>query len=260
MRKCTLLLISLLLCVPTMAQTPWRTVDSLVKAKAYADAYTLLQQNYDHAKQHGRSYDLLRAAYSMAEIGKAYPPKQNDESLFRHTLPYLDTAERALCHTLIANIYATAILNRRSAHETESTPPCHTDPADTVYGLWCTSRLADSIWSHTSEALSDPIKLLKNKRIADYDYLTRHDTVNDYADLTLYEAVAYAAVHNIESNSLLFNGTDFVYSDSLYNVLCDPTHLATMTIPQGGTARHNRPCRSACRRFRSSSPCRRGSR
>ncbi len=238
MRKCTLLLISLLLCVPTMAQTPWRTVDSLVKAKAYADAYTLLQQNYDHAKQHGRSYDLLRAAYSMAEIGKAYPPKQNDESLFRHTLPYLDTAERALCHTLIANIYATAILNRRSAHETESTPPCHTDPADTVYGLWCTSRLADSIWSHTSEALSNPIKLLKNKRIADYDYLTRHDTVNDYADLTLYEAVAYAAVHNIESNSLLFNGTDFVYSDSLYNVLCDPTHLATMTIPQGGTARH----------------------
>ncbi len=238
MRKCTLLLISLLLCVPTMAQTPWRTVDSLVKAKAYADAYTLLQQNYDHAKQHGRSYDLLRAAYSMAEIGKAYPPKQNDESLFRHTLPYLDTAERALCHTLIANIYATAILNRRSAHETESTPPCHTDPADTVYGLWCTSRLADSIWSHTSEALSNPIKLLKNKRIADYDYLTRHDTVNDYADLTLYEAVAYAAVHNIESNSLLFNGTDFVYSDSLYNVLCAPTHLATMTIPQGGTARH----------------------
>lgn len=239
MRKRTVLLLSLLFCLPTFAQTPWRNVDSLVKAKAYADAYTLIQQNYDYAKQHGRSYDLLRAAYGMAEIGKVFPTKQNEESLLRHTLPYLDPAERALCHTLIANIYATSTLNRQRRYDTESETPCHDDPADTVYGQWCTSRLADSIWSHTAAALSDAhTQLLKSKRIADYDYLTQHDTVNDYADLTLYEAVTYAAVHNIEGNSLLFNGTDFVYSDSLYNAMCDPTHLVAMTIPQGGTTQH----------------------
>ena len=238
MSKHTILLLSLLFCLPTMAQTPWRTVDSLVKAKAYADTYTLLEQNYTYALQNGQSYDLLRAAYSMAVVGDNLPKKINSLTILQRTLPLLDPAEKALCHTLIASIYAQELRNRseeyRYRYDTEA--PCHSDPADTVYKNWCRERLADSIMSHSSAALrtADTL-LLQSKRVADYHYLTLHDTVNDYSALTLYEAVHYAAVHNIEGTSLLFTDAGFVYSDSLYHALCDPFALARMPLPQGGT-------------------------
>ena len=53
MIKRTFILLSLLCCLSASAQTPWRTIDSLVETKAYADAYTMIRQNYAYAKQDG---------------------------------------------------------------------------------------------------------------------------------------------------------------------------------------------------------------
>ena len=236
MIKRTFILLSLLFCLSASAQTPWHTVDSLVKAKAYADAYTLLQQNYAHAKSHGQSYDLLRAAYGIAEVGKKLPGEVNTESLMRRTLPYLDPVEKALCHTLLAKIYSIPIPDHNPRYISEQDIPDHNDANDTVYEKWNRERLSDSVLSHSMAALSKDVSLLLQSRsMADYMFLFTHDTVCDYSPLTLYEAIAYAAVHNIEGSTLLFNDIEPVYSDSMYNALCNPFALASMPIPQGGT-------------------------
>ena len=88
------------------------TIDSLVKAKAYANAYALLQQEYTCAKAEGRSYDLLRAACGIAMVGKQLPVNTNAEALLRHTLPHLAPPEKALCNSLLAELASLRILRR----------------------------------------------------------------------------------------------------------------------------------------------------
>ena len=106
--KRNILLLILLSAQTLIAQTPCHTttdgkplprpsastIDSLVKAKAYADAYDLQQQEYTCAKEQGRSYDLLRAACGMATVGKQLPTNTNAEALLRHTLPHLALPKR----------------------------------------------------------------------------------------------------------------------------------------------------------------------
>ena len=117
--KRNILLLILLSAHTLVAQTPCHTtdgktlprpsastIDSLFKAKAYADAYALLQQEYTCAKEQGRSYDLLRAACGIATVGKQLPVNTNAEALLRHTLPHLAHPEKALCHSLLAGTYA----------------------------------------------------------------------------------------------------------------------------------------------------------
>ena len=105
--KCIFTIVLLLALATTAgAQTPWRTIDSLMQSRAYSDAYELAQQNYSHALEQGDSYNLLRAACSMSDAGRKLYLELNEESLLRRTLPHLAPLERALCHTMLANIYA----------------------------------------------------------------------------------------------------------------------------------------------------------
>ena len=231
MIKRSIILLSLLFCLPTFAQTPWLTIDSLVKAKAYADAYEMSRQNYAKALEQGDSYNLLRAAYSMYESGKNLNVGQNEESLLRHALPHLAPTERALCHTMLANLYAN-MLSRRNREELMD---LSTAASDTVFNKWSQTRLADSIAGHTVAALAESPSL-RSKRLADYDYLTLHDTLSNYASLSLYEAVVYAALHDVVNDSLLFTSAyGLNYSDSLFRALRDPFALADMHLPQGST-------------------------
>ena len=219
------------------AQTPWHTIDSLVQRRAYSDAYGLSRQNYAQALEQGDSYNLLRAAYSMYEAGKKLDIGLNEESLLRHTLPRLAPTERALCHTMLASIYANMLSrrNRQNDLKTEEQLCLSASAIDTVFSKWCRTRLADSIASHTLAALAESPSL-RSRRLADYDYLTMHDTLSDYASLTLYEAVVYAALHDVVNDSLLFTSTyGLSYSDSLFRALCDPLALAAMHLPQGST-------------------------
>ncbi|MBR3724699.1 MAG: hypothetical protein IKN11_04830, partial [Bacteroidales bacterium] len=242
------ILLLILLCTQTLvAQTPCDTtsdgtpsqaptasvIDSLVKAKAYADAYSLLQQEYTCAKEQGRSYDLLRAACGMATVGKQLPVNTNAEALLRHTLPHLAPAEKVLCHSLLAGTYAQVLRNRNQSRLSYQDPPCPNNLDDTVYSQWCHEALATRILFHSQAALSTPATLLQSIKMKDYDFLASHDTLNDYSALTLYEAVSYDAIHNIVGSDLLFNGSTFVYSDSLYHALCNPFVLAAMPKPQG---------------------------
>lgn len=244
------ILLLILLCTQTLvAQTPCDTtvggnpsqaptasvIDSLVKAKAYADAYALLQQEYTCAKAEGRSYDLLRAACGMASVGKQLPVNTNAEALLRHTLPHLAPAEKVLCHSLLAGTYAQVLRNRNQNRFDNQNLPCPNNPDDTVYSQWCNEKLSTLILFHSQTALSTPATLLQSKKMKDYDYLSSHDTVNDYSDLTLFEAVSYDAIHNIVGSDLLFNGHTLVYSDSLYHALCNPFVLVAMPKPQGNT-------------------------
>ena len=208
------------------------TIDSLVKAKAYADAYALLQQEYTCAKAEGRSYDLLRAACGMASVGKQLPVSTNVEALLRHTLPHLAPAEKALCHSLLAGTYAQVLRNRNQNRFNNQDLPCPNNPDDTVYSQWCNEKLSTLILFHIQAALSTPATLLQSIKMKDYDFLVTHDTLNDYSALTLYEAVSYDAIHNIVGSDLLFNGSTLVYSDSLYHALCNPFVLAAMPKPQ----------------------------
>ena len=221
------------------AQTPWRTIDSLFQGRAYSDAYELARQNYSHAMEHGDSYNLLRAACSMSDAGRKLYLELNEESLLRHTLPHLAPLERALCHTLLANIYANMYdrFNRSSdlALELKEELQAVDDATDTVFGNWSRTRLADSIASHTVAALDDS-PLLRSRRVADYSYIASHDTLNDYSPLTLYEAVVYAAVHNVVNDSLLFTKANGLgYSDSLFRALYNPLALADRHLPQGSS-------------------------
>ena len=209
------------------------TIDSLVKAKAYADAYALLQQEYTCAKEQGRSYDLLRAVCGMATVGKQLPTNTNAEALLRHTLPHLAPAEKVLCHSLLAGTYAQVLRNRNQNRFDNQNLPCPNNPDDTVYSQWCHEALATRILFHSQAALSTPATLLQSIKMKDYDFLATHDTLNDYSALTLYEAVSYDAIHNIVGSDLLFNGSTLVYSDSLYHALCNPFVLAAMPKPQG---------------------------
>ena len=209
------------------------TIDSLVKAKAYADAYALLQQEYTCAKEQGRSYDLLWAACGMASVGKQLPVNTNAEALLRHTLPHLAPAEKVLCHSLLAGTYAQVLRNRNLNRFNNQDLPCPNNIDDTVYSQWCNEKLSTLILFHSQAALSTPATLLQSIKMKDYDFLATHDTLNDYSALTLYEAVSYDAIHNIVGSDLLFNGHTLVYSDSLYHALCNPFVLAAMPKPQG---------------------------
>ena len=209
------------------------TIDSLVKAKAYADAYALLQQEYTCAKAEGRSYDLLRAACGMATVGKQLPTNTNAEALLRHTLPHLAPAEKVLCHSLLAGTYAQVLRNRNQNRFNNQDLPCPNNPDDTVYSQWCNEKLSTLILFHSQAALSTPATLLQSIKMKDYDFLATHDTLNDYSALTLYEAASYDAIHNIVGSDLLFNGHTLVYSDSLYHALCNPFVLAAMPKLQG---------------------------
>ena len=221
------------------AQTPWRTIDSLFQGRAYSDAYELARQNYSHALEQGDSYNLLRAACSMSDAGRKLYLELNEESLLRRTLPYLAPLERALCHTMLANIYANMYdrFNGSSdlALELKEELQAVDDATDTVFGNWSRTRLADSIASHTVAAIADS-PLLRSRRVADYNYIASHDTQNDYSPLTLYEAVVYAAVHNVVNDSLLFTKANGLgYSDSLFRALCNPLALADRHLPQGSS-------------------------
>ncbi|MBQ5974732.1 MAG: hypothetical protein IJL48_03380 [Bacteroidales bacterium] len=209
------------------------TIDSLVKAKAYADAYDLLQQEYTCAKAEGRSYDLLRAACGMASVGKQLPVNNDAEALLRHTLPHLAPPEKALCHSLLAGTYAQVLRNRNQNRFNNQDLPCPNNIDDTVYSQWCNEKLSTLILFHSQAALSTPATLLQSIKMKDYDFLATHDTLNDYSALTLYEAVSYDAIHNIVGSDLLFNGSTLVYSDSLYHALCNPFVLAAIPKPQG---------------------------
>ncbi|MBR5352686.1 MAG: hypothetical protein IK126_03155 [Bacteroidales bacterium] len=242
------ILLLILLCTQTLvAQTPYDTtadgtpsqaptasvIDSLVKAKAYADAYALLQQEYTCAKAEGRSYDLLRAACGMATVGKQLPVNTNAEALLRHTLPHLAPPEKALCHSLLAGTYAQVLRNRNQNRFDNQDLPCPNNPDDTVYSQWCNEKLSTCILFHSQAALSTSATLLQSIKMKDYDFLATHDTLNDYSALTLYEAASYDAIHNIVGSDLLFNGSTLVYSDSLYYALCNPFILVSMPKPQG---------------------------
>ena len=217
----------------TLPRPSASTIDSLVKAKAYADAYDLLQQEYTCAKAEGRSYDLLRAACGMATVGKQLPVNTNAEALLRHTLPHLAPAEKALCHSLLAGTYAQVLRNRNQNRFNNQDLPCPNNIDDTVYSQWCNEKLSTLILFHSQAALSTPATLLQSIKMKDYDFLATHDTLNDYSALTLYEAASYDAIHNIVGSDLLFNGSTLVYSDSLYHALCNPFVLAAMPKPQG---------------------------
>ena len=243
MIKRTFILLSLLCCLSASAQTPWRTIDSLVETKAYADAYTMIRQNYAYAKQDDTitsggspSYDLLRAAYGLASVGRKLSDTVSTEAILRHTLPYLAPTERALCHSLLASIYVHVSKYNKGPFDRNITDWLGSiEPTDTVFRSWDPARLNDSILSHSRAALSTSKALLQGKQVADYDFLTEHDSVNSYAALTLYEAVSYAALHNIVGTTLLFSDRGLVYSDSLYRTLVNPFALACMDIPQNGT-------------------------
>ena len=239
MIKRTFILLSLLLCLSASAQTPWNTIDSLVQGRAYADAYKLARQNYAFALEQGDSYNLLRAACSMCNAGKKLNIGLSEESLLRRTLPHLSPLERALCHTMLANIYANMYdrFNGSSdlALELKEELQAVDDATDTVFGNWSRTRLADSIASHTVAAIADS-PLLRSRRVADYNYIASHDTLNDYSPLTLYEAVAYAAVHNVVNDSLLFSKANgLIYSDSVFRAMCNPFALADSHLPQGNS-------------------------
>ena len=241
--KCIFTIVLLLaLAATASAQTPWNTIDSLVQGRAYADAYKLARQNYAFALEQGDSYNLLRAACSMCNAGKKLNIGLNEESLLRRTLPHLAPLERALCHILLANIYANMYdrFNRSSdlALELKEELQAVDDATDTVFRNWSRTRLADSIASHTVAALSDS-PLLRSRRVADYNYIASHDTLSDYSSLTLYEAVVYAAVHNVVNDSLLFTKANGLgYSDSLFRAMCNPialAHMHLLHLPQGSS-------------------------
>ncbi len=238
--KCIFTIVLLLaLAATASAQTPWRTIDSLMQSRAYSDAYELAQQNYSHALEQGDSYNLLRAACSMSDAGRKLYLELNEESLLRQTLPHLAPLERALCHTMLANIYANTYdgFNRSSdlALELKEELQAVDDATDTVFRNWSRARLADSIARHTVAALANR-PLLRSRRVADYNYIASHDTLSDYSSLTLYEAVAYAAVHNVVNDSLLFTKANGLgYSDSLFRAMCNPFALADRHLPQGSS-------------------------
>ena len=201
MIKRTFILLSLLCCLSASAQTPWRTIDSLVETKAYADAYTMICQNYAYAKQDGTitsggspSYDLLRAAYGLASVGRKLSDTVSTEAILRHTLPYLAPTERALCHSLLASIYVHVSKYNKGPFDRNITDWLGSiEPTDTVFRSWDPARLNDSILSHSRAALSTSKALLQGKQVADYDFLTEHDSVNSYAALTAQHSGHHAA-------------------------------------------------------------------
>lgn len=254
MKKYFVLISCFLSILAAHSQNTWRTVDSLYRVRAYADAYALSRQCYEQSLralaapaaprstvvQDPNSYNLFRSAVSLVTVSAKLPEPVKAESLMRRTLPKLNACpERALCHTYLANLYAKKLLSRTN-HVRSQEEPFFDDPADTLCAHWSYQRLADSILAHTRAALADSL-LLRRIPIATpsspfcYDFFVSHDTVTDYSAITLYEIVLYAAVKNLVNDRILYSASDgFPYSDALFDSLANPSTLVSVHIPTGG--------------------------
>ena len=173
MKKYFVLIGCLLYIYSVHSQGTWRTVDSLYRARAYADAYTLTRQCYEQslqalaapaaahspAMQGVHAYNLFRSAVSLVKVSAKLPNPVDAESLMRRTLTILDGhPEGALCHTYLAHVYAQKLLSRNNRFGSQK-ESCFDNPADTLYSHWSTQRLADSIRAHTRAALADSLTL-----------------------------------------------------------------------------------------------------
>ena len=255
MKKFFVLIGCLLYIYSVYSQGTWRTVDSLYRARAYADAYTLTRQCYEQslqalaapaaahspAMQGVHAYNLFRSAVSLVKVSAKLPNPVDAESLMRRTLPKLDAyPEGALCHTYLAHVYAQKLLSRNNRFGSQK-ESCFDNPADTLYSHWSTPRLADSIRAHTRAALADSLTLRRIPIASpsapfSYDFFVSHDTVTDYSDITLYEIVLYAAVKNLVNDRILYSSSDgFTYTDALFDSLANPATLVSLRLPAGGT-------------------------
>ena len=150
MKKYFVLIGCLLYIYSVHSQGTWRTVDSLYRARAYADAYTLTRQCYEQslqalaapaaahspAMQGVHAYNLFRSAVSLVKVSAKLPNPVDAESLMRRTLPKLDAyPEGALFHTWHtfmpkSSSVATTALEAKKSHAltTLPTPSIPTGP------------------------------------------------------------------------------------------------------------------------------------
>ncbi len=189
----------------TNYESLWKSIDALMEKGSYNTAFEQTQALFAQAQQTRNSRQALTAAAYLASIENAYREDATDSTLQRYLalLPTLQPVDRAICHTLIAQLYYD-YKQQNQWHINDNRP---TDEAELDYKLWSSGRYDTVIATHLSDALADEqllqsvkstdiIRLLNADPKAKYDY----NLTPTLFDVIINHAISMATSDNTRSD------------------------------------------------------------
>lgn len=170
---------------PSGYEKTWEKIEQLLRSGSYNKAFDEAQGVYSRAVAHGDSREILRATYYLNYASSKYQDSDSLNERLERILPLLAPADKAMCHTLLADFYSRYSQRNRYVISRNK----ETDEPDLEYPLWPLSRFDSVVAFHVHAALGYA-DVLKQAVVSEFSFMAQSSGDAFEVTPTAYDLVA----------------------------------------------------------------------